>query len=140
MVFSGVGFDNNIAEALKRNRNSKDTQKEIRSMLRNYVTQFRRHYQGDKREASVAGVDESFTFGRRIVIEPNNPVEPEVLLALKQLQESDEELGQILLSQPEYVNGETGEFNKYTAMYRCAVRILIEEWGIYFHFSDRGHG
>lgn len=127
MVFSGVGFDNNIAEALKRSRDSKDNHNEICSMLRSYVTQFRRHYQGDKREASVADVDESFTLGRRIVIEPNKPVEPEVLLALKQLQESDQELAQILLSQPEYVHGETSEFNKYAAMYRCAVRILIEE-------------
>jgi len=131
MAFSSVGFDNNVAEALKRNRDSSETEDEICSMIESCLKQFRRHYdKADQGEASLPDIDESFTLGRRIVIEPNKPVESEVLLGLKQLQETDEETAQILLTRrPDSVKTgiKDGEYNQYCAMQRCAVRVLVEE-------------
>jgi hypothetical protein len=129
MVFSAVGFDNNIAETLKRNRDSSETDDEVCSMIESRMKQFRRHYnKSGQRDSSLPNIDESFTLGRRIVIDPNKRVEPEVLLGLKQLQETDEETAQIALTRhPTLPMAKTTEFTKYSAMYRCAIRVLVEE-------------
>lgn len=129
MAFLGIGFDNNVAETLKRSRDSNETDDEICSMIESRIKQFRRLLnEDDEPEASVIEVDESFTFGRRMVIDPNKCVEPEVLLGLKQLQETDEETGQILLaSQSDRLYAANGEINQRYVLQRCAVRVLIEE-------------
>lgn len=129
MAFSSIGFDNKIAEVLKKNRDSNESEDEICSMIESRIKKFRRHLdEDDEPEDMVVDIDESFTFGRRMVIDPSKRVEPEVLLGLKQLQESDEELAQILLTGQEgglYV--ENGEINQHYALHRCAVRVLVEK-------------
>ena len=129
MVFSNVGFDNNVAEGLKRNRDSSTTDDEICSMIQSRVKQLRRHSnEGDELAAPSPDVDQSFTLGRRLVIKPNRPVEPEVLLGLKQLQETDEETAQVLLARtPIYQHDGMPDITQFEAMNRCAVRVLVEE-------------
>ena len=109
-------------------------------MIESLMKQFRRHYgKDDQFDALVEDVDESFTLGCRMVIDPSKRVEPEVLLCLKQLQESDQETGQVLLSNQPDEQAKGPEYTQISAMYRCAIRVAIQEYGKYFHSLGCGH-
>ena len=133
MAFSSVGFDNSIAEAMKINQQSdKKLDCEISSMLKSNMRQIRRHLKDEPPEEEEGDVDESFILARRIVVKPGIRVEPEILLNLKQLQEQDHEMGQRLLNRPGegglQMHNKKGEFNERSALERCAVRALLEEY------------
>jgi len=141
MAFSAVGFDSSVEEVLKTNRkSSKKIDDEICSMLKSHAKKYRRHYKGSKPAASTAVVDDSFSLARRVTVNAGRRVDPEILLSLKQLQEQDQETAQVLLVG---LNGHPGsedaQFSERSAMYRCAVRALIQEYGGSFPRSSCEH-
>ncbi len=125
MSFSAEGYNSSVADMLG---NSTAARKEILQMLRPYKEKLEKYATATQSSSEDVLMQDPLPMSRRLILPNSNFLNQRKLLSLSRLYSQDQQLANHLLATLDDVPHDEKNSKQLTALRRCAIRELIEEY------------